>query len=149
MGESRHFSPAGQSEEGTNARSIDRHPGPRPGAETIVLSLHTSRYFALTGVVTRVIESLAEESSFDELAGAIVGEYAITPALATATSKSSSTGFAMTRSSTCCCDNTFRSLPLVGHERPLRPEGYHRPRSRSSSVARRADPSETPKSSAC
>ncbi len=50
--------------------------------ETIVLSLSTSRYFTITGVGTRVFELLAEDTSLDELIGAIVEEYEVDPAIA-------------------------------------------------------------------
>ncbi|PXY37840.1 PqqD family protein [Prauserella flavalba] len=52
------------------------------GDETIVLSLATSRYFAITGVGTRLFELLAEETSVDALVGTIVAEYDVDDATA-------------------------------------------------------------------
>lgn len=45
------------------------------GAETIVLSLSTSKYFTITGVGSRVFELLAEERSLDQLVETVVAEY--------------------------------------------------------------------------
>lgn len=52
------------------------------GDETIVLSLATSRYFAITGVGRRVFELLTEERSMDQLVEVIVDEYDVTTAVA-------------------------------------------------------------------
>lgn len=45
------------------------------GGETIVLDLPNSRYFAVTGVGSRVFELLGEERSLDDLVTTIVAEY--------------------------------------------------------------------------
>lgn len=52
------------------------------GDETIVLSLHTSRYFTITGVGMRVFELLAEDTTLDELVETITEEYEVEPAVA-------------------------------------------------------------------
>lgn len=52
------------------------------GAETIVLSLPTSRYFTITGVGSRLFELLAEETSLDALVDTITDEYDIDTATA-------------------------------------------------------------------
>lgn len=45
------------------------------GGETIVLDLPKSRYFAITGIGSRIFQLLAEERSMDELVAAVVEEY--------------------------------------------------------------------------
>ena len=52
------------------------------GDETIVLSLTTSRYLSITGVGTRVLELLAEDTSLDDLVATIVDEYEVDPTTA-------------------------------------------------------------------
>jgi len=52
------------------------------GDETIVLSLPASRHFTITGVGTRVFELLVEDTSLDELVGAVVDEYEVDPVTA-------------------------------------------------------------------
>ena len=49
------------------------------GDETIMLNLSTSRYFTVTGVGTRIVELLADDTSLAELVGAIVDEYEVDP----------------------------------------------------------------------
>lgn len=49
------------------------------GDETIGLSLPASRYFTITGVGTRVFKLLTEDTSLDELVGAIADEYEVDP----------------------------------------------------------------------
>jgi hypothetical protein len=52
------------------------------GDETIVLSLASSRYFSITGVGTRVLELLTEDTSLEDLVQAVVDEYEVDPATA-------------------------------------------------------------------
>lgn len=47
------------------------------GGETIVLDLPNSRYFAITGVGSRVFELLAEDRSLDELVTTVLDEFAV------------------------------------------------------------------------
>jgi hypothetical protein len=47
------------------------------GGETIVLDLPHSRYFAITGVGSRVFELLGEERSLDDLVAAVVAEFEV------------------------------------------------------------------------
>ena len=49
------------------------------GDETIMLNLSTSRYFTVTGVGIRIVELLADDTSLEELVGAIVDEYEVDP----------------------------------------------------------------------
>ena len=51
----------------------------RLGDETIVLNLPTSHYYTISGVGSRLVELLGEETSFEELVGAIVTEYEVAP----------------------------------------------------------------------
>jgi hypothetical protein len=50
------------------------------GGETIVLSLPTSRYYSITGVGTRILELLREETSIEHVVDAVVAEYEVDPA---------------------------------------------------------------------
>jgi hypothetical protein len=52
------------------------------GGETIVLSLPNSRYFTVTGVGTRILELLVEETSAQDVVGTIVEEYEVDRAAA-------------------------------------------------------------------
>lgn len=52
------------------------------GDETIILNLPSSRYFAITGVGTRLFKLLAEDTSVDELFRTVVEEYEVDPATA-------------------------------------------------------------------
>jgi hypothetical protein len=51
----------------------------RLGDETNVLSLPTSRYYTITGVGTRIVELLGEETSFEDLVHVVVTEYEVDP----------------------------------------------------------------------
>jgi hypothetical protein len=52
------------------------------GDETIVLNLRSSKYFTITGVGSRLVELLAEDTSLDELVATIVEEYDVDSTIA-------------------------------------------------------------------